>query len=61
VKESRQIFTEEATSIITKIRYQIFIDILKNSNKPLSDLKFDEDIEIIRSIETKEITAIPKR
>jgi len=51
---------EESTSIITKIMYQIFSDILKNSDKPLSDLKFDEVIEIIRSVETKEITTIPQ-
>jgi len=60
VKESRQTLIEESTSIITKIMYQIFIEILKNSDKPLSDLKFDEVIEIIRSVETKEITAIPQ-
>jgi len=60
VKESRQTLIEEATSIITKIMYQIFSDILKNSDKSLSDLKFDEVIEIIRSVETKEITAIPQ-
>jgi len=60
VKESSQTLIEESTSIITKIMYQIFSDILKNSDKPLSDLKFDEVIEIIRSVETKEITAIPQ-
>jgi len=60
VKESRQTLIEESTSIITKIACQIFSDILKNSDKPLSDLKFDEIIEIIRSVETKEITAIPQ-
>jgi len=60
VKESRQTLIEESTSIITKIMYQIFSDILKNSDKPLSDLKFDEVIEIIRSVETKEITTIPQ-
>jgi len=60
VKESRQTLTEEATSIITKILYQIFIDVLKNSDKPLFDLRFDEVIEIIRSVETKEVTTIPQ-
>jgi len=60
VKESRQTLIEESTSIITKIMYQIFSHILKNSDKPLSDLKFDEVIEIIRSVETKDITAIPQ-
>jgi len=60
MKESRQTLIEESTSIITKIMYQIFSDILKNSDKLLYVLKFDEVIEIIRSVETKEITAIPQ-
>jgi len=60
VKESRQTLIEESTSIITKIMCQIFSDILKNSDKSLTDLKFNEVIEIIRSVETKEITAIPE-
>lgn len=60
VKESRQTLIEEGTSIITKIMYQIFSDIFKNVDKPLSVLKFDEVIEIVRSVETKEITAIPQ-
>jgi len=60
VKELRQTLIEESTSIITKIVHQIFSDILKNSDKPLYDLKFDEVIEIIRSVERKEITAIPQ-
>ena len=51
---------EESTSIIKKIVYQIFSDVLKNSDKPLSDLRFDEVMEIIRSVETKEVTAIPQ-
>jgi uncharacterized protein YbcI len=60
VKESRQTLIEESTAIITKIMYQIFSDIFRNSDKPLSVLKFDEVIEIVRSLETKEITAIPQ-
>jgi len=60
VKESRQPLIEESTSIITKIVCQIFSDILENSDKSLSDLKLDEVIEIIRSVEIKEITAIPE-
>lgn len=52
-EELRRTLAKEATSIIVKTMYQIFIDILRNSNKPLSNLKFDEVIEIIRTFESK--------
>lgn len=55
-EELSKVLAEKATSIIIRTMYQIFLDVLRNSNKPLSDLKFDEVIQAIRSIDSEERT-----
>lgn len=55
LEETKQAIAKEATSVIVRIAFQFFIDILRESDKPLSQLKLDEVARIIREMEAKEV------
>lgn len=56
VEELRKTLSEEAGIIIIRTMYQLFIDILRKSDKPLSEMNLGKVIELMREIEPREPT-----
>ena len=54
VEELRRTLSVEAGSIIIRTMYQLFIDILRRSDKPLSEMTLDNVIGLMREIESEE-------
>jgi len=58
VEELRRTLSEEAGTIIIRNMYQLFIDILRMSDKPLSEMTLDKVIGLMREMESREHTII---
>ena len=54
VEELRRTLSEEAGTIMLKSMYQLFFDVLRRSNKPLSKMTLGNVIDIMREMESEE-------